>query len=193
MGIEMSEEEAQRHTDTLRSEWHEIPTFWRWIVDACFRCTKTGAEVPGYCVRVFKQDDFLRIELPSGRCLSYYRPKIIKKRALWGDVIDNFSFMGVNTYSKKWERITAHGGFLLENITQAIACDVLAEWMFRAYRRGFDIVGHVHDEIIALEPEKGAIMSLAALISSAQMPVSWAPGLILGADGEGYPSKRFKK
>ncbi len=193
MHIEMTEEEAQGHTDTLRSEWHEIPTFWRWIMKAVFLCTQTGIETKGYCVRVYAQGEFLRIELPSGRSLSYHKPKIIKKKAPWGDIIDNFSFMGNLKGTKKWARITAHGGFLLENITQAIARDILAIWMGLCDAEGVKIVGHVHDEIIAAAPRNEAAGIMDRMIELSRVPIPWAPGLILNADGEGFPAKRFRK
>ena len=186
-GLELTEKEAQDHVNAFRETYHEIPAFWNWIKDSVFRCVQTGCTVASAYFRIEMQGEFLRIRLPSGRYLSYHRPEIIKKEAPWGDVIDNFSFMGINRFTMKWERVTAHPGFLTENVTQAIARDILGAWLLRAQEAGFDLFLHVHDELGALVTES-RLQELNDLI---RKPISWAPGLVLDADG--YTSTRYKK
>jgi DNA polymerase bacteriophage-type len=186
-GLELTEKEAQDHVNAFRETYHEIPAFWTWIKDSVFRCVQTGCTVASAYFRIEMQGEFLRIRLPSGRYLSYHRPEIIKKEAPWGDVIDNFSFMGINRFTMKWERITMHAGGITENICQAIARDILGAWLLRAQEAGFNLFLHVHDELGALVTES-RLQELNDLI---RKPISWAPGLVLDADG--YTSTRYKK
>ncbi|QHJ72792.1 DNA polymerase I family A [Proteus phage P16-2532] len=75
---------------------------------------------------------------------------------------------------------------MIENIVQAIARDVLVNGMFNAEKMGFDIVFHVHDEIIT-EVDEDDLLGLDDLIDCMAAPIPWAPGLPLGAAGwEGY-------
>lgn len=195
-GIEMDLETAQKHVDTFRATYPEIPKFWEWIKQAVFLCTQTGASSEGYMLKVFAEGEFLRIRLPSGRCLSYHKPAIIEKAAPWSTpervvMIDNFSFMGMNQFTKKWKRINVHPGFLTENITQAIARDVLCVWLRRSDARDFYLVLHVHDEEGAVEAAARAEERLAEMNQLIREPIPWAPGLLL--DAEGYISRRYKK
>ena len=87
----------------------------------------------------------LFIELPSGRRLSYVKPRICENR--YGG--EGISYMGL-TSQKKWERIETYGPKLVENITQAISRDILANAMRNLSFH--DIVGHIHDELIIEAP-----------------------------------------
>jgi DNA polymerase len=58
--------------------------------------------------------------------------------------------MGMKQGTRQWARLNTHGGKLTENIVQAIARDALAVGLKRAMDAGWPLVGHVHDELIAL-------------------------------------------
>jgi DNA polymerase len=166
-----------------------VVAFWKWCKDAVFYTTQTGKPFEGpHGLRTFALGEFLGIRLPSGRNLRYHQPQILPRMAPWGQVIDAFTYMGTNRHkNNKWERISAHAGGITENITQAIARDVLYEWMDRADKVGFNLFLHVHDEIGSIE--KGdRLEEMNALIRE---PISWAPGLLLDADG--YVAQRYKK
>ena len=79
---------------------------------------------------------------------------------------------------------------MTENATQAIARDVLAEGMLRADEWGFDIRGHVHDEIVSLVDEC-SLMDHTDLEWLMSEPVDWAPDLPLGAAG--YTGEYYHK
>lgn len=66
---------------------------------------------------------------------------------------------------------------------QAIGRDVLAIGMLRADNDGFDIVMHVHDEIVTEAPMDDDYHTVDRLIGHMSAPISWAPGLPLGAAG----------
>ena len=136
----------------------------------------------------------MRIQLPSGRCLNYYQPEILPRKAPWdaSKDIDAFTYMGVNQFTTQWGRISAHMGGICENIIQAIARDVMAEWIIRVdAMRNINIIGHVHDEIITLVPDHLADTALVVISESITKPITWAPGLVLTA--EGYVSTRYRK
>ena len=96
--------------------------------------------------------------------------------------------MGTGT-SKKWERLETFGGKLVENIVQAIARDLLAYALINTANAGYDIVFHVHDEIIAeMEVGKGSVDEMCMLMSKAP---DWADGLPLDADG--YECEYYRK
>ena len=82
-GVDLGEEEAKQAVDTFRTMYPEIPAFWKWIYDAVKHVTSTGFPLSGYRLKLERDDSFLRIWLPSGRALSYYKPEVRKKRAPW--------------------------------------------------------------------------------------------------------------
>lgn len=125
---------------------------------------------------------WLRIQLPSGRYLCYPGARI--------DENGKISYMGLNTYSRKWERINTYGGKIAENITQAVARDVMAWSMPCIDEIGFNIVLTVHDEIITEAPDIPEYSHgyLSQILST---PPEWAEGLPLAAAG--FESYRYKK
>jgi DNA polymerase len=188
MGVTMSEKEAKIAIDVFRTEYHEIVELWDWLKTAVFYTTRTGNECTGkHGLRTFARGEFLLLRLPSGRNIAYHLPRIELKEAPWGDMIDNFTFMGMDQYTKKWGRISAHGGKIVENVVQSVARDILATWLDRADAAGFNIVGHCHDEIISLE-KTDRVEELNDLI---RQPVTWAEGLLL--DAQGYVARRYRK
>lgn len=124
----------------------------------------------------------LRICLPSGRELTYIRPRIENNK---------ITYEGTNQVSRTWERLATYGGKLTENIVQAIARDCLAVAMIRLEQAGFKIVMHVHDEVILDCVAAGIDKSLELANKIMGTAIDWAPELILNADG--YITKYYKK
>jgi DNA polymerase len=98
--------------------------------------------------------------------------------------------MGVNQETKKWGEAETYGGKLVENIVQAIARDCLAVAMTRVSACGYEIVMHVHDEMIVDVPEddSGALDVINGIMAQ---PIEWAPGLPL--KGDGYETAFYRK
>jgi DNA polymerase len=118
----------------------------------------------------------LFITLPSGRNLVYVKPRIGINRFC----SDCVTYEGIGG-TKKWERIESYGPKFVENIVQATARDILAEAMQRLSARGFEIVMHVHDEVVLEVPiGKSSIDEICQIM--AERP-TWAKGLLLSADG----------
>ena len=157
-----------------------ITQFW-WDVDkaaveAVTKRTGTRAGRIGFEYR----SGILFVTLPSGRKLAYVKPRM---------VVNKFGREGL-TYegileNKKWDRIETYGPKLVENIVQGTARDLLAEAMLRVEKKGYPIVMHCHDEIIAEVPEgSGSVEEMCEVMAARP---SWAEGLPLRADGYECP------
>lgn len=115
----------------------------------------------------------LRITLPSGRKLTYVKPKIEINK--FGGESVTYEGVGV---AKKWERIESYGPKFVENIVQAISRDILMYALQNL--SNYNIVAHVHDEIIIEAHENTKLEDICETMS--RVPY-WAKGLILTADG----------
>ena len=150
--------------------------FW-WDVDAAAikavtekQRTKVGKIIFEY------KSGILFITLPSGRKLSYVKPRMAVNR--FGR--DGLTYEGISE-NKKWSRIETYGPKLVENIVQGTARDLLAEAMLRVEKKGYPIVMHCHDEIIAEVPEgTGSVDEMCGVMA---VQPTWAEGLPLRADG----------
>ena len=132
------------------------------------------------------EGNILFIKLPSGRRLSYIRPKIDYDNIFNKYII---TYEGVDPTTKKSKRLTTYGGKLVENIVQAIARDVLAQAMINLKNHGFNIVMHVHDEIVLEVEDK--VSSIEEICEIMCKENKYLKGLKLKADG--FESKYYKK
>ena len=125
----------------------------------------------------------LFIKLPSGRKLCYWNTHLKMDPR---DGREHIVYMGVNQETKQWGETETYGGKLVENITQAIARDCLAISMQRVAALGYNIVMHVHDEMIVDVPieDTDALDRINACMGEA---IPWAPGLPLRGDGYETP------
>ncbi|MCP5092605.1 MAG: hypothetical protein GY949_16965 [Gammaproteobacteria bacterium] len=157
--------------------------------------TRSNIRVEGYRLTIERDADFLRIWLPSGRALSYYKPEIRNQEAPWSTpektaYVDNFTYMGMDD-KNRWVRISAHAGGTTENIVQSIAGDILWGGIMNATAAGLPVTMHVHDEIAVEVPIAGAHAALATLQECMVRRSSWCQDMWLGA--EGFLTKRFTK
>lgn len=164
--------------DSLKRLWRnahpETVSLWSELENAVRRAiAQPGKQFNCRRLKVRKDGSWLRIALPSGRVVCYPGAAIVK-----GDI----TYMGVNPYSRKWQRLKTYGGKLVENVTQAGARDVLAGNMPAIEARGYEIVLTVHDEVITEAPDKDFYFhdQLSRLLAT--NPV-WAPDLPLNAGG----------
>lgn len=172
----LTEEELKPLVSTWRDANPHITALW-WDVDEAAKLAVKGKRTTrchGLTFEYTKQ--MLFITLPSGRKLAYCKPKLDTSQ--FGNTV--ISYMGVNQTTKKWERIQTYGPKLVENIVQGIARDCLRDAMINVTEAGFDIVMHVHDEIIA---EVGEGRTLEEMEKAMCKVPDWAEGLPLRADG----------
>lgn len=183
-GIEMglSEDELQSIVDSWREANTNIVSLW-WDIDAVVkRVVKTRAKEEYKNLVISYEKGILFIELPSKRRLAYPKAKIGMNRFGGESVVNEGIVVG-----NKWDKIESYGGKFVENIVQAIARDILAEAMMRIENEGFNIVMHIHDEVV-IESDSSSIEEINEIMSI--VPI-WAPGLILDADG--FESEFYKK
>ena len=176
----LSEDELPSLVATWRRANPHITQFW-WDVDeaAVEAVTKRTRTRAGRITFEYRSG-ILFVTLPSGRKLAYVKPRM---------AVNKFGREGL-TYegileNKKWGRIETYGPKLVENIVQGTARDLLAEAMLRVERKGYPIVMHCHDEIIAEVPEgMGSVEEMCEVMA---VRPSWAEGLPLRADGYECP------
>ena len=167
----------------LRTRYSKIPEFWRTVEKAWRFVTKYPKEEYGFnftnpyplkpILNFYNQNDTTIIQLPSGRCLYYPYASVNKQ----GDLLYR--------WGKLW------GGSITENIVQAIARDILGEALLRLEQADFNIVLHVHDEVISLLPKSNANKQLQQMIEIMEIVPDWAQGLPIAVEGE--LSERYKK
>ena len=177
----LSEDELQPLVNMWRAASPHIVQLW-WDVDDAVKTAikeRRATKTHGICFRW--ESGMLFITLPSGRELTYVKPKIGENR--FGG--ESVTYEGVGT-DKKWERIESYGPKFVENIVQAISRDILC-YAMRTLSHCF-IVGHVHDELL-IECSPG--VSLEVLCDQMGRTPDWIPGLELRADG--FETQFYKK
>ncbi len=179
-----------------------ICRFWNEVQEAAEKVILAGPGFP-YGVRsgdlIFRLEEendlrFLTIELPSHRKLFYPDAHIGTNK--FGKTAIIFKSLVGNS----WCEESTYGGKLVENITQAVARDCLAEALERIEADPrFSPLMHIHDEVvmeIALPPKDTDLLKykqdmLHTAIKLMCKPMPWAPGLPLNADG--FTGKYYRK
>ena len=172
----LTEEELPPLVAAWRKANPHMVQFW-WDVDAAAIKAVTEKQKTKVGKIIFEyKSGILFITLPSGRKLSYVKPRMAVNR--FGR--DGLTYEGISE-NKKWSRIETYGPKLVENIVQGTARDLLAEAMLRVEEKGYPIVMHCHDEIIAEVPEgTGSVDEMCEVMA---VQPEWAEGLPLRADG----------
>lgn len=180
----LTEDELKPLVNQWRNTNPHITKFW-WDVDAAaIMAVKEKRAVTIGKVTFHYKAGILFVTLSSGRSLSYVKPRLeINKFGREG-----LTYEGVGE-SKKWTRIETYGPKLVENIVQAISRDLLAQAMLRLKKSDFNIVMHVHDEVVLEVPkEHSTVEEICSIMAIAP---EWALGLPLRADG--YECNFYKK
>lgn len=180
------EEEQFAACEFLKTRWRNahpaVVKFWSDLENAFAYCTghRNGMQKVG--LLMFRREgSFVTIELPSGRKLYYLNPKVSE---------DGLSHYAENSMSRKLERETIYGGKFAENVTSAVARDILVNQFPRIEEAGYEIFMQVHDEVVVLAedtPEKSA-EELSSILSTS---FEWSKGLPLAAAG--FEAYRYRK
>ena len=179
--------------DSVKRLWRRsnphIVALWDSAAAACVTAirepgVKVGIALDG-AVHAVRKGSWLYIRLPSGRFLCYPSARLGSKEEGC-----DLTYMGVNQYTRKWERIKTFAGKLVENTIQAIACDVLADALPRLDANGYEPILTVHDEVLAeaLDTNEFTHERMEKLMATNP---KWAKGLPLAAAG--FESKRYHK
>lgn len=180
-------DEAFIACDVLKRLWRAsnsaVASMWNDLESAATRAVRYPGEIfECRTLRFTRRNGYLYMRLPSGRLVCYPSPVLSTDGSL--------SYMGINQYTKKWTRLTTYGGKLLENATQAWARDVLYHGQHLAEAEGYQIVLHVHDELVTETPDSEAFTAPGLAKLMATNP-KWAAGVPLAAAG--FESKRYRK
>jgi len=196
IGLRLDDETAQRSIEVYREANGRIKAFWYDLEKAAIEAVENpGMTTAVRDIRFKVAGSFLFMRLPSGRFLAYAYPEIQPKTMPWKDdrgepvVKDSLSYMGVNSYTRKWERSFTYGGSLAENATQAVARDILADAMPRLEAAGYPIILTVHDEIVCeAASDFGSVEEMVSIMTT--LP-AWADGCPITA--EGWEGVRYRK
>ena len=172
----LHEEELPEIIDSWREANPKIVQYWWDVEKAAMKTFKTGERQDIGRISFVFYSGTLWMVLPSGRKLAYLKPREQPNR--FGRMSLTYEGVGQN---HKWARQETYSGRLVENATQAIARDILAEAMARIEAKGLDIVAHVHDEVIIETPkDKYTVDEICQLMA---VHPDWCDGLPLAAAG----------
>lgn len=189
LNMGLTEEELPGIVEAWRNANPNIVNLWKNVQDCAIKAVKTGGTYSYNGIKfsremIKRKLDFLTITLPSGRKLFYVNP--LRTNNSWGSEIIEYN--GLDQIAKRWTALKTYGGKLTENIVQAVARDCLAESIRRIKMAGFNIVMHIHDEIVVDAPKNVTVEEICSIMNE---NIEWAPGLLLRADG--FESEYYKK
>lgn len=186
MGI--AETELPKLVSAWRAANPAIVKLWRMVEDyaseAITSLTSINMANASGCpmLRFIGTKDALFVQLPSGRRLTYYKAAVNGNKII---------YMGTDQTTKQWKQVDTYGGKLVENIVQAIARDCLAYALLALDKAGYDIVMHVHDEVVIEIDEDKAAEQCKHISEIMSKPLVWSTGLPLAADS--YFTKYYRK
>lgn len=190
-GAFMSEDEIRIDVKKWRSESPNIVKFWYGIEDAARNAVMYPGQYFEYRGIIFcTKNDVLYCRLLSGRLLKYHQPSLIEDVTPWGKKVLKILYWGTDKQTGKWIQMDTYGGKLTENITQATARDIMTHAMINVARAGYQIVLHVHDELVTEVPEGfGSVEELERLMAT--LP-PWCSDWPVKAAG-GWRGHRYRK
>lgn len=192
MGAEamgMTDADMQSTVDIWRAANPEIVQMWYTIQNLSIQALRNpGSDFYYFDILTFAADsEFLKITLPSGRGIYYYKAQLTINK--FGR--ESVRYRGQIAESGTWGWVDTYGGKFVENIAQALARDVMAEAMVAMDKYGLDILLHVHDEIGVQALDSDATETLETMRRIMSHTPNWAKGLPLAA--EGFISDFYKK
>ena len=180
MGI--PESELQDIVNRWRAASPNIKKFWKQIGNAAIKAVKERTTTHVKNITFRYQGRILYLEIPSGHFITYIKPRI-EADEYGREVI---IYQGVNM-AKKWGNIEIYDGKIVENLVQFYARCVLA-YAMRNLSKKYDIVAHIHDEVIIECPIDTKTEDVCSLMGKS---TEWASDLPLRADG--YETFFYKK
>lgn len=192
-GIPVTELVAKKAVETYRSVYGSVRNSWYEQERTAITCIRDQKNYNCGPIRWELDCDVLLCRLPSGRTICYNSPTLEYVETSWGEKKLALHYMGLvkvqGQTTTKWGRMPTYGGKIIENITQAVARDILAYAMLRCEQAGYSVAFSVHDEIVSEVPENfGTVEEFQRIICT--LP-KWATGLPI--DAEGWRGKRYKK
>lgn len=191
-GIRLGFQEAEQIVNAWRAANQHIVQFW-WDCDRAARQIALATQDMAITVNTLtfrRRGGSMIIELPSGRPLVYRGIRLIPSTSRPGQY--DIAYYGLNQYTNRWELIRTYGGKVVENVTQAVARDVMADGLLDIDDYGLaDLVLTVHDEAIAETEEARGQIVLDAMLACLTRKRAWTGGLPV--DAAGWIGPRYKK
>lgn len=198
-GVKIEDDKAEEIKLGWREAHPAIKNYWYAVEKAAIKALRDpgglySAGAKGREISFKFAGECLWLRLPSGRVLSYPHPELRAVPTPWGEqkMLPTFMSTDSRVGSKtkgRFVRLSSYGGKFVENITQAVARDVLTEGMLRVEKAGYPIVLHVHDEAVSeIQHGYGTVTQYEELMATNP---TWAKDLPLAA--EGFRGKRYRK
>lgn len=190
-GVTLDEATAKEYVTAFREKYCEIPAFWKELNDAVVTAVKANIciYVRGLVVDG-RNPEMLKIKLPSGRCLHYFKPFVQTETLPWGKQQEGVSYHAWDAKGEQIKRL--YGGLLCENVVQAVARDILLEGMLEAERVGFTIIMTIHDEAVG-ESAVDSPLTYKDLEHAMTRTPEWAEGMGFILAAEGYDAAYYRK
>jgi len=164
-----------------------IKRMWYAIGDCAIYAIRNRKTYTYRGIKIGIANGFLKVRLPNGRLLSYYKPYLFQKEH-YGKMKTCIGYWGAHKKTGKLcTTMSTHGGDIFQSIVQGAARDCLAFAMKNMDAAGFNLVMHVHDECEADE-ELDRKEEMRTIMS--RVP-PWAEGLPMAVDG--WAGKRYRK
>lgn len=180
---------AKKAVEIYRDTHKPVVFLWANYEKAAIKAVRDRVRVRINKVVWYVKGKFLWCELPSGRRLAFYGPKVKNEPTPWGEIRPKLYYWKVDSKTKQWVHRATYGGHLTENICQAISRDITVNGIKNIEKAGYHYLFQVHDEIIAERLEhNGSLEEYIKLITD--LP-KWAKGLPVKADG--WVGPRYKK
>ncbi len=189
-GMSLSDEAIKEVVRAWREANGKIKTFWNELEEAAREATMTpGVTTYAGKVGFNRWREWLRMLLPNGTTLNYCQPAIVAHPKFENST--SLSYLGVNSYTRKWERIHTYGGKLAENATQKVARDVLKTNSVAIDEAGYEIVLPVHDETVTECPDTKDYTTdrLCAMLAA----TPWWADETLPLAAAGFEAYRYRK
>ena len=182
MGIRLTKQQCEEAVEVWRQTYTKVVDMWYALEEAAMNAVRTRRPHRCGLVVFYIDGPFLKMRLPSGRDLSYLRPKLQMTEMPWGGEKLSLTYESALD-SGGWGRVATHGGKLLENASQAVSRDILANGIILAHDEGLDVTFHVHDQVICVSPEYRASEELELLVKCMEVTPDWAKGFPLKSKG----------
>ena len=175
-GLNLSESDARRTVDAWRRANQWAVNYWQKLEEAYTRALRNkGREFSAGRVTYLYDGNHLWYALPSGRVLCYPYAKLDSEgvtyaKAAWKPAAD----------AKEWPRARLWKGLACENITQAVANDLLRHSLRMCEEAGIEVTLHCHDEIMAETDSPDVVVEQLKRVMCT--PPDWAKGLPLDVE-----------
>lgn len=200
--LDIEDELAERAVTVYRDRYPLVVAMWSEVEAAAIAAVKNPGQAFASCTgkvlwTMSKDRRFLVAKLPSGRFLWYWKPIVRMGKTPWGQPKEEMCYWGKDPKTKQWVLIKTYGGMLVENVTQAVARDLLMHGAMSVEAAGFEMVLRVHDELLAeigsdrVPDEDSRTDVLSDFLTAMCTTPAWATGCPVSA--EGWIGPRYRK